>query len=82
MDVCTLKCLACLSELIETEGVDHITKEIYEFDFSPLPLKGLSCLSNLSGSAFHTFAKDIFNRAQRDFYFKFNSCLQQIHLSL
>lgn len=55
------------SKLIETEGVDHIIKGISESDLSPLPLKGLSCLFDLSGLAFHTFAKDIFNRAQRDF---------------
>lgn len=38
---------------------------------------GTSLLSNLSGLAFHTFAKDIFNKAQRDFYLEFYSCVQQ-----
>lgn len=34
-----------------------------------MTLKGLLWLSDLSGLAFHNFTKDIYKRAQRDFYF-------------
>lgn len=43
----------------------------------PITLKGVPWLSNVSGLAFHTFSKDIFNRAQRDFYLELSSCVQQ-----